>query len=324
MISIRANPTRTNFSMEAIMDSDSQLIIAVHVRPDGEPPREIIKMASERTIRPPRKIITNLDQNTIQHLLQSGMRQTQTVQHETTAGASRNNRMNELVRILEKRSNSQGSPRREFMQEIMEGIQQDLNFYRSISPQVLKTPAEQLGLKPRYAGWDQVGLELMMQNSRRKNEQEYRQHRSTMGLMGSSALAEAGENGAGENGEKENPVEAPREFNKLREAGIFPKDGVISHPVNEHPGSQHGSQTGNGRTDGSSNEGLLRELYAFLEDIEPQRERVRAALKIKEDATEAAWKLFTSLDAGTAAEAAQPASAAARGPERTAGRTNEE
>ena len=296
LISEKSNPLKADFMLDAVMDVDSQLILAVHVRDPDSLPQDVLKAAAQRAIRPPRRIITNLKKEDIQnHPLRTNMRLAQPVQHGGAADITRNTRLAEIMRVLAKRENPRGKPTREFLQALMEGMQQDLNFYRSISPQNPATPAEQAGIKPRYSSWDQVALEMMQRKNRSETPEGHgnqrEQETAKAPAKGMAATADEAVTAPGipavgipETGPK--PAGTPAEKT--------PADGV---PASDKPLT--GAEQREGGSPGlSGNERLLREVQAFLDEVEPQREIVREALRKHEEATDAAWKLFTSLDSG--------------------------
>ena len=300
LVSMKPHPDHLpNLHMDVVMDTDSQLILAVRARSPDETPAEALKTASRGAVRPPKRIITNLKRADIEPVLRSAIRQTQNVKQDTVANITRNTRLAEVLRALEKRENTRGNPSHEFMQNLLTGIQQDLNFYRSISAQNPTTPSEQAGMKPAYAGWDQVALQLLVRNRGMESVEAYRASRNQTETTVETAKREDEGGSAAPRGRV-----APGQA-LVRQAAQQPVEPEAHQEVRQ-PLLQ-AAQTDENPVQDQGNQRLLLEIRAFLDDVEPQRERVRERLRKHEEATEAAWKLFTSLDSGK--PAGQPGAA---------------
>ena len=263
-------------NLAIVFDKTSQLIISAGAEPVGSMPGSTLRLALARAKGPPTKITTNILGLSMNQAIEEQIRQSHAVRRESLDDITRDTRLAEFIRVIELRKKFQGKPTQEFLDNLLEILMQDLNFFRAMSLTNHLSPAQLAGIQPKYQNWEEAAVALTTRNGRPNN------------LLTHDPSLE----------------EAPTHTSMVS-PGVSPPGPAVKNPDGERPTDDAGLAAGltaghapNGLVGNSlvGNDILLDELQSFIEQSEAKRDEIRKELDALDDAADAAWKLHASLE----------------------------
>ena len=290
IVQVYANSYEGGRDLTAVYDTGSQLIIATGVNPVGEMPGSTLRLALARAKAPPSKITTNIVGIRMNQAVEENIHQSHALRRESLDDITRGNRLGEFIQVIEARKKFQGKPSQEFLENFLEILAQDLNYYRAISPEDDTSPAQAAGLMPAYETWDEAAGIIQTKNNNLNNLADYNSSKK---------------NGE-KNGEKNGNVLQERVQELAVSAGRTEEQADSSTNGDRREDHGTGPAAGVSRT-------FLDDLQEFIDRTEKERDELREQLKRLDEDTDSAWKLCASIEDGAMS---QNGLYKARGPEK--------
>ena len=267
IIQVYSDSQEGGCDLAAVLDRSSQLIVAAGAEPVGTTPASLLRIALLRAKGPPSKITTNILGLGMNQIVEEQIRQSHSLRRENLEDITRGTRLEEFIRVIEARKRFQGKPSQEFLDNFLEILMQDLNFFRALSPTNGLSPAEAALMEPVYRRWEEVAAALIKRNNRPNNLSTYDSVQS--GLVRDR---KTGTRTEGSSREKQPAAAAPGRRQDHPEIPELAESSALA-----------------------GNDALLDELQSFIEKSEAKRDYLRQKLLGLDEAAEAALKLRASL-----------------------------
>ena len=156
------NNSGKSYTQFAIIDQERQYILATQVSETPALTEKTIQDALSKTSASPTQITTNIIDRGLEELVRrTGNSQVQ-VKHANLGKIIQNPRIKEFCEISRSRNtDTRGRRSLQNLQTYTSGLALDLNNFRALGPDDLRTPAQAAGLQTKYQDWDQIAREML-------------------------------------------------------------------------------------------------------------------------------------------------------------------
>ena len=160
IIMVKTRESKKEYFHFVVLDRKTQYILSTQVSERPSIIEQTVQQALRRSGNTPKRIASNVDNPSLDNALESAINTPLEIRRDNLQKITAGSRLQAYLETIKARAaDTSGHRSRDTLQNYAEGLALDLNNFRALSPQDLRTPAEAAGARPRYRDWLTVARE---------------------------------------------------------------------------------------------------------------------------------------------------------------------